>query len=130
EQADQIPRVRILRAIRWSELAQHKADVALTPFQRDVCAYIPEQSLPDMTVSINEPRHDNPVRGVNYFCTVGTEVGAEVWADGGNFRALDQHVGVSEIAELRIHRQHRAAFDEDLAVSGRERRCIADIDPG
>jgi len=41
----------------------------------------------------------------------------DVRSDGENFLAFDQHVGLGEVADGRIHRHHRAAADE-IAPAG------------
>jgi len=58
-------------------------------------------------VGIDEARHDDAPGGVDHGAA-----GAEVRADREDLLALDQHVGAGEVADLRVHRHHRAAAND------------------
>ncbi len=59
-------------------------------------------------MAIHEARNDDPVRGVDHLSARGRKVRA----DRGNRLALDQHVAGCQIADLRIERDDRAAFEK------------------
>src|SRR3989454_9078362 len=66
-------------------------------------------------VRIDEARHDDAAARVDH----GGGVHLQVWSDGEDLLALDQHVGLSEVAHLRVgvHRHHGTAAN-DVAPSG------------
>jgi hypothetical protein len=65
-----------------------------------------------MVVRVDEAGHDDAPARVD----VRGPAGVEVRTDGQDLLAFDQHVGLGEIAHVRIHRHHRAAADDVAAV--------------
>ena len=88
ERRDQVADVRILGSERRCELVQDERDVAGPSFQRDVGPDVAEQALPDVTVGVDEPGHDDHVRRVD---DLHLPV-RQRWAHGDDPVAFDEHV--------------------------------------
>src|SRR5262249_61733544 len=58
-----------------------------------------QRGLELVVVRINEAGHDDGAAGVDR-----RTAGVQVWSDGENLLAFDQHVGLREVAEALIHR--------------------------
>jgi hypothetical protein len=61
-----------------------------------------------MVMGIDESGHDDAAARVDLRGVAGEQIAS----DGQNLLALDQHVGLRKVADLRIHRHHRAAADD------------------
>ena len=59
--------------------------------------------------------YDDPVRGIDFGHRVSRR--RDIRADFADLAVLDQHVCLCEIADLRVERQHHAAFEQDAALS-------------
>jgi len=68
-----------------------------------------------MAVGVDESGNDDPVRGVDHGHRVFRH--GNIRADFANLAVLDQHVGLREIADPRVERQHHAALEQDAALS-------------
>ena len=88
--------------------AAHGAqDVAHVVVEQTVGQAVADRALPHVPVRVDEPRHDDHVRGVDHL-----RVGADVRADRGDPAFLDQHVGGVEVADLRIEREDASALEQ------------------
>jgi hypothetical protein len=67
-----------------------------------------QRRLELVMVRIDEARHDDAAAGVDH---VGV-AGVQVWSDGEDLLALDQHVGLGEVAHIRVHRHHGTAAND------------------
>jgi hypothetical protein len=71
---------------------------------------VPLDGLVLVMVRVDEPRHDDHAAGVD---DLGRRV--EIRPDRRDFGTLDQDVGLLEVADGRIHRQHGAALEQHPA---------------
>ncbi len=98
---------------------EDERDVAGAPLQGDVGADVAQQSLPDVTVGVDEARHHDHPRGVDHLGIGSTEVTTH----GNDLRGLDQDVSGGEVAGT-VHGEHRATADQ-LAIGGDDREVAA-----
>ena len=63
---------------------------------------------------IDEPRHDDHAGDVDDLRRC-----LDVWPDGGDLGALDQHIGLLEVADGGIHGQHDTTLQQDTTPRGR-----------
>ena len=61
-------------------------------------------------VRVNQPRHHDSVRRVDHFGS-GLQVGSE----GGDLLSFNQHIGFLKVADVAIHTQYDAAFEQNAA---------------
>jgi len=65
-----------------------------------------------MVMCVDEARHDDAARRVD----LSAPTRRQIRADRDDPRALDHHVGLGEISDVRVHRHHRAATDHVAAA--------------
>jgi len=61
-----------------------------------------------MVMRVDEARHHDPAARIDH----RSAIRAQVRADGDDLRAFDQHVGLRKIADVRVHRHHGPAANE------------------
>jgi hypothetical protein len=64
-----------------------------------------------VAVGVDEPRHHDEPLGVDDLCRVALEVGT----DSNDGVAVDEDIGLGEVAHLGIHRDDTTAGDSDQA---------------
>ncbi len=88
------------------------ADVALiVGIEETVGEDVPQYALVAVVVRVDEARNDDAVGGVDNRHIARRDVGANVT----NPAVLDQHVGLGEVADLPVEREHDAALNENAA---------------
>ena len=106
ERAQQVGGIDVVRRHLGAELALH--DVAIV-LQRAVRQHVAQEALPHVPVRIDEARHHDRVRSVDDL-GIGR---ADVRPHRRDLAALDQHVGLLEVADRAVEREHAAALDQD-----------------
>ena len=112
--------VNVLRTIHRRELQQNEFEVSRVPARRvgpvidenPVGEEAPQHRLELMVMRVDEPGHDNATARVDGRGTASLQV----VTDRDDLLALDQHVGLREIADRRVHRHHRTTAN-DVAPS-------------
>src|SRR6266852_3794381 len=97
--ADQISRVYILRAVSGGKDVQDKRQIANLTLKGVIYANVAQDALPEVTMGIDKPRHDDHVRGIDDLGVARPEV----WSDRCNFRPLDEDIGPPKVAEFLIN---------------------------
>ena len=116
ETAEQLVDVDVLRPVDGRELQQNEFEVGRAPTRRaravvdehPVGEKAAQHRLELVVVRIDEARHDDAAACVDLAGVTDMQVGP----DGHDLLALDQHVGRGEVADLRVHRHHRAAAND------------------
>ena len=106
ERAEQVRRVDVVRRHLGAERALHHVAVV---FERAVRQDVAQEALPHVPVGIDESRHHDRVRRVDHLGVRRIDVRPH----RGDALALDQHVGLFEVADRTIERQHAAALEQD-----------------
>ena len=106
ERAEQVGGIDVVRHHLGAERALH--DVAIV-LQRAVRQHVAQEALPHVPVGIDEARHHDRLRGVDHL-GIGR---ADVRLHRRDFAALDQHVGLLEVADRPVEREHEAALEQD-----------------
>ena len=106
---EQVADVRVLRPERRRQLVQDERDVAGPALERDVRADVPQEPLPDVTVGVDEPGHDDHPRRVDRLGVRGHEVGTDL----DDRAAVDQDVRGREVADVPIHREYGPGAEQD-----------------
>ena len=123
ERADVVGGIDIVGRHLGAERALHDVAVVL---QRAVRQHVAQEALPHVPVGIDEARHDDAVRGIDHLRVRR----ADVRLHRRDFLAFDQHVGLLEVADGAVEREHAAALDQDrpagLCRLGRRLR-LADL---
>jgi hypothetical protein len=105
QRADQIAEVVVLRLIERRDIA---VDVGVVvrphPFRADAA----QAALPDMDMSVDEAGHHDHLGGVDHLVGGGIQVAAYAQ----DLLALDQDLGVLEVADLLVHRHGPAGLDQ------------------
>ena len=68
--------------------------------------------FPGMPMAIDQARHDDGVEGVDHLRIRGLDLGR----DRRNFRAFDQKIAFHQVADLGVHADDGAAFEENAAL--------------
>ena len=119
QRAEQHGDVGVLRPVDAGELAQDEIEIVHPAVrqavveQQAVRKEATQRGLELVVVGIDEARHDDHAVGLDH---VGA-AGVEVRSHRGNGSPVDQHIGDCEIANGRVHGEHRAAAD-DVASAG------------
>ena len=80
-----------------------------------------------MVVRVDEAGHDDAAAGVDHRGIAGVQVRS----DGDDLLALDQDVGLGEIADVRVQRHHGAAADDVApAAPAGVVRCVVAVRGG
>ena len=106
ERAEQIGGVDVVRRHLGAERALHDVPVV---FERAIRQHVAQEALPHVPVRIDEARHDDDIRGIDHL-RVGR---ADVRPHRRDLLALDQHVGLLEIADRAVEREHETALEQD-----------------
>ena len=106
QRAEQVGDVGVLRHIVRAEFLLDQLDVVQ---QRAVRQRVAEEALPHVAVGIDEARHHHAFAGVDHLRVRR----ADVRLHRGNLLALDQDVGLLEVADGAVERKHAAALDQD-----------------
>ena len=114
EGAEEVARIGILRRVDGAERLLHHVDVVA---ERSVGQNVAQDALPHVAVGIDEARHHDGVRGVDHL-GIG---GADVRPHRRDLAAFHQHVGLLEVADRLVAREHAAALDEDRTAGCRYR---------
>ncbi len=116
ERAEQLVDVDVLRPVDRGELVENEFEVGRAPARRagavvdqnPVGEEAAQRGLELVVVRIDEAGHDDAPARVDH-------VGAarrQVRPDGKDGLALDQDVGLGEVAHFRVHRHHRTAAND------------------
>ena len=110
ERGDQHADICVLGRIGWRDLGDDVTVVVGidTTSRQDVA----QNALIGMAVGVDEARDDDSVRGIDSHHVGGCDIGSDLT----NLAGLDQHVGVGEMADRRVHGQHQAALEQDAAL--------------
>jgi hypothetical protein len=116
EGAEQLVDVDVLRAIDRCEPLQDELEVSRVSARRvrpvvdqdAVGQKASQRRLELVMVGVNEARHHDASRRIDFRGTVG----AQIRSHREDLRPFDQHIGLWKIADLRIHRHHGAAADD------------------
>ncbi len=116
ETGEQLVDVHVLRPVHGRELQQNEFEVGGAPARRarpvvdeyPVGEEAAQHGLELVVVRIDEARHDDAAARVD----LRRVARVQVRSDGEDLLALDQHVGLGEVAHLRIHRHHRTAAND------------------
>ena len=106
ERADQVRRIDVVGDHLGAERALH--DVAVV-VERAVRQHVAQEALPHVAVGIDEARHHDAVFRVDHLRVRR----ADVRPHRRDLLAFDQNVGLLEIADRAVERQHAAALDQD-----------------
>ncbi len=109
QRADQVSRVGVLGAIHRRENPQNVLEIFI---EQRVGGDVAQDTFPDMAVRIDESRHDDPFGGVDHLRVLR----AQIRPDRRNFRALDEDIGLPEVTDRGIQREHapvlqKSSFD-------------------
>ena len=117
ERAEQVGGIDIIGRHLRAERPLH--DVAVV-FERAVRQHVAQITLPHVAVGIDEARHHDRLGGIDHVC-VGC---SDVRLHRGNPAALDQDIGLLEVADRAIEAEHATALDQDRPArrGGRGRR--------
>src|SRR5262245_21720953 len=115
QSTEQLADVDVLRTVHRGEPQQNVLEIGEAPAWRarvvvdehPVSEETAQRGLELVVVRIDEAGHDDGAGGVDR-----RTAGAQVWSDGENLLAFDQHVGLGEIAEARVHRHHGATAND------------------
>ena len=109
--AEQFVDVHVLWTVDGHEFAENELELVDRPVRLAVVEQQPvreeaaQRRLELVMMCIDEARHDNASPRINHSGAAGAQVGT----NGHDFLPLDQHVGLGEIAHLRVHRHHMPA---------------------
>ena len=114
--AEQLVDVDVLRPVHRGELQQDVLEVSRAAARRaravvdehPVGEEAAQRRLELVVVRIDEAGHDDPAAGVYHRGAARRQAGP----DGDDLLALDQHVGLREVADLRVHRHDGTAADD------------------
>src|SRR6266536_954736 len=97
--ADQVPCVNSFRAVNGRKDVQDKRQIANLTLNRVIYTNVAQNPFPEVPMCIDEPRHDDHVRGVD---DLGVDR-PEVWSNRCDFRPFDQDIGPPEVAEFLVN---------------------------
>jgi hypothetical protein len=109
ERAHQVGDEDVFRAEQRGEPAVHRLHVT---GNRPIGGHPAQRALPGVHMGVDQARHHDHVGGVDDLRAVGRR---QLRRHGGNVIVLDQHIAAGEIGNSRIHRNDRAALDQDPA---------------
>jgi len=69
-------------------------------------------------VGVDEAGDHDAIGGIDHRSVGGGDAGAHL----ANLAILDEHVGLREVADLPVEREHHAAQDQDAALSQHARK--------
>ena len=114
ERTEQLADVDVLRPVHRGERLQNVLEVIDDATRRaigqedPVREKAPQRRLELVMVRIDEAGHDDAAAGVDHRGVARLQLRS----DGEDLLALDQHVGLGEVADLRIHRHHGTAAND------------------
>jgi len=93
-----------LRPIRGGEHAQDVSEVFV---EQRIGGDVAQNAFPNMAVRVDESRHHDHRRGIDDLRFAHLQVGTH----RDDLRAVDEHVGAPEVADLSIHREDTAVLE-------------------
>ena len=115
ERAPAVRREHVVRPVVRSELVEDRAEVG---DQREVRGARPDRRLPRVAVGVDEARDHDVAGGIDD----PRAVRRQVRPDGGDGVAVDEDVGLRQLAEGRVLGQDDRVLDEDPVSHG----CLLD----
>ena len=115
EQADQVPGEHVSGPVVQCGAAVGHRDVLVDVGVTD---QPPQLILPAVPVAIDQARQDHHARQVKDDHVRVRGLHAQVRTDRLDDRSVDQDITGGQIADLRVHRQHRRAPQQDAAAAG------------
>ena len=114
--AEQLVDVHVLGAVHGGEGKENEFEVGrgaarrvrVVVDQNPVGEKAAQRRLELVVVRVDETGHHDAAAGVDHIGTTRVQVRS----DGKDLLALDQHVGLGEVAHLRVHRHHGTATDD------------------
>jgi hypothetical protein len=110
--SDEISEVDIVRPIKRRKNRTHSDRIVA---KRPIDRHGAKLRLPHMTMRIDDARKNDHIRGVDDFAVVGLNLGR----DCGNGLSVDEDIALAQVADPRIHRENRAASDQNPPITHR-----------
>src|SRR5262249_16747096 len=113
KRCDQIPYVHVIRPVIASKTLMRRGRVCGNSAVGNDASKL---AFPGMAVSIHKTRDDDGVPGIDHF---GLRRRLQLRRHRDNLLSLDQYIALHQVADLRIHTDHRTATQQQVMVRSR-----------